>query len=389
MRILFLIFFVILLVTSCNQPNNEAMFKNDFELLKNVEGVEVLSSGDSKIIVSGILQGRIFTSSSKGMEGRSYGYFNKALLEKDSYKNNLTSFGGEGRIIFAPEVGKYATFFAPNTEQTAETISPSEDMKSKRFLIEKKTDESIVCRSTMEILNANNYTFKIDVKRKIAIKSSEQIKNELNIDLSNVSEVGFSAETWVKNIDTIQWTKQKGLLSIWDLSCIKTTPKTVVIIPTKNKIDSVTNYFTPLNNDRVKIKNETVIYKADANYMNKIGIQPKNVKNVFGSYSPEINLLTICKFNFVENEELYANCVWGHKEPYKGDVINIFNGEVNKELDRNWPFYEMESLSAQKELKPEEEMYHSQTIYHFEGETKYLNTISESVLGISLNNIDL
>ncbi|SDX82364.1 hypothetical protein SAMN05444411_11028 [Lutibacter oricola] len=389
MRNLLLIILTVLLFANCNQIKKETMFKDDIEFLKNIEGLEILSSGNSKIAVSGILQGRVFTSSSKGMEGISYGYFNKNLILKEEYKNNLTAMGGEGRLIFAPEVGKYATFFAPNTPQTAETIGPSKDMKSKRFIVESKTDKSIVCSSTMNILNANNYTFNIDVKRKVSILSSEEIKNELNIAYNNVSEVAFKVESWVKNIDSIQWSKQNGLLSIWDLACVKTTPKTIVIIPTKNKLDSVTNYFTPLTKERIKIENETVFYKADANYMNKIGIQPENVKNVFGSYSPELSLLTICTFNFVENEELYANCVWGHTKPYKGDVINIFNGEVNSAEDRNWPFYELETLSAQSELKPNEELYHSQTIFHFEGSKYALDVISKKLLGVALTEINI
>jgi len=82
-----------------------------------------------------------------------------------------------------------------------------------------------------------------------------------------------------------------------------------------------------------------------------------------------------------------SDSFWGHKNPYKGDVINIFNGEVNEALDRAWPFFEFESSSSAKELKVNEEMLHKQSIYHFERNVKYLNNIAKKVLGVSLANI--
>lgn len=146
-------------------------------------------------------------------------------------------------------------------------------------------------------------------------------------------------------------------------------------------------YFTPLNKRR-KIEDNIVFYKADAAYMNKIGILPQNCVAVFGSFSPEINLLTITTYNF-EDAELYANSVPENTTPFKGTVIDIFNGEVNKELDRNWPFFEMETSSAMKELHPQEEMYHKQSTYHFEGNEKYLNEISVKVLGVKLSDFKI
>ncbi|WP_111709336.1 DUF6786 family protein [Lutibacter citreus] len=378
------------LIISCNSLPKTTTFEEDIEVLKKIEDLTILKNDDAMIAVSGTYQARVFTSTSNGIKGRSYGYFNKRLIQNNEYKTNLTSLGGEGRLIFAPEVGKYATFFAPNTEQTANTISPSPDMKSKIFNELDRTNLSITSGNKMQIRNANSYIFELNVKRKISLKTNSQIQDELKITLNNnLKAVAFSAESWVRNIGKKQWDKEKGLLSIWDIGCIKSSPKTIVIIPTKNKIEEVTNYFTPLNSDRVNIKNGVVFYKADTNYMNKIGIQQENIKNVFGSYSPEINLLTICTFNFIENEDYYANCVWGHSKPYKGDVINIFNGEVNEELDRNWPFYEMETLSSQKELKPNKEIYHRQTIFHFEGAKEELNKISKKVLGVELTEIKI
>ena len=104
--------------------------------------------------------------------------------------------------------------------------------------------------------------------------------------------------------------------------------------------------------------------------------------------SEEINLNRITSYNVCYTKLLrYANCLWGHKDPYKGDVINVFNGEVNDSLGRNWPFYEMESLSEVKELGVGEEIHHRQSVYHFEGDELGLDKIARKLLGVSLNDI--
>ncbi|MGQ1784778.1 DUF6786 family protein [Saccharicrinis sp. GN24d3] len=373
-----------LVAIGCNKQSAITTFREDLKLLESVEDLTILQDGDAMIAASGAYQGRIFTSTTKGINGRSLGYFNRGLMGKGSSLNNLTKLGGEGRMWFGPEIGKYAIFFAPNTPQNAHTINVSPDLDTNLFKPIAKTKHSITYGNRMTIRNANSYHFIVDAKRKISLKNKTNIEQELNIQLNeHISHVGFSAETWIKNMNQEQWTKENGLLSVWDISCILPTPLTTVIIPSQSNIDSVSNYFTPLNSTRVIIKDNIVYYKADAAYMNKIGIQPEYCKNVFGSYSPEINLLTIVKYHFTK-DSLYVNSQWGHEKPYKGDVINIFNGEVNESLDRAWPFYELETSSSAKELQPGEEMYHMHSIYHFEGDEGYLDNIANQVLGVSI-----
>lgn len=378
-----------MLLNCKEKPANYITFKEDIEVLQPVEDLTILKHKDAMIAVSGAYQGRVFTSTSKGMQGRSYGYFNKAVISEGNSSSNLAKIGGESRMWFGPQFGKFSVFFEPDVPQTDDFIAISSDLNSVLFEMIEKDDTSITYGSDLTIRNSSAYKFKLNAKRKICLKTSNQIAEELQITLNEkVDAVAFSAETWIQNVGNEQWTKENGLLSIWDLSCKNTTPNTVVAIPTRNNLDSVVNYFTSLESDRISIKNNTVFYKTDAAYMNKIGVLPEHCLPVFGSYSPETNVLTIATYHF-EDEKLYANSIPDNTTPFKGTVIDIFNGEVNKELDRNWPFFEMETSSAMKELQPQEEMYHKQSIYHFEGAKNYLNEISTKVLGVNIDDFKI
>jgi len=382
------VFAMVVLLFACKEKYDEGTFGYDLGILQSVNDVVVLSSGKSMIAVAGEYQGRVLTSSSDGMSGQSYGWFNRDLIRENNYESRLSELGGEGRIWFGPEIGKYSVFFNPGDEQVVDNIRISPDLNTNLFNLIDKSDRSVTYGNTMSIRNANGYVFRIGVKRKLAIKSYNEIESEFGIGLkAEVSSVAFSSESWMKNIGNEQWSMSNGLLSIWDIGCMKTSANMVVIIPLIQDADSVTTYFTPLNENRIRIVDRTVLYKADALYMNKIGIKPSLCRNVFGSYSPELGLLTIVKYNF-EHDSVYVNSLWGHTDPYKGDVVNVFNGEVNESKGFNWPFYEMESSSAARELQVGEEMYHKQGIFHFEGNKNKLDEICQKVLGVSLLMVD-
>ena len=51
------------------------------------------------------------------------------------------------------------------------------------------------------------------------------------------------------------------------------------------------------------------------------------------------------------------------------------------------PFYEIESVSPAAFLKPNQSIVHKQSVYHFTGDEKSLNVISQKLLGASLHEI--
>jgi hypothetical protein len=51
------------------------------------------------------------------------------------------------------------------------------------------------------------------------------------------------------------------------------------------------------------------------------------------------------------------------------------------------PFYEMESVSPAAFLKPGGSLSHTHAVFHFTGDAKGLDAISQKLLGVSLEDI--
>lgn len=375
----------ILIFAGCRQKYDEGTFGYDVALLKSVNGFTLLKSGDAMMALSGAYQGRVFTSTSDGMGGKSLGWFNRKIIQQGNSAHELSKLGGEGRFWFGPEIGKYAIFFDPGAEQNADNIHISPELDSTLFHELRKTPNSVSYGSAMQIRNASGYVFHLFVRRKITLKSKQDIQRELGVPIDDsIKSVAFSTTTRIRNTGNEPWHKETGLLSIWDIGCMLASKNTVVVIPLTKDTSTVTDYFTPLDSTRIKVKDRVVYYKADAGYMNKIGVKPTLCKGVFGCYNPDLHLLTVVTHS-LDSGTFYVNSLWGNHDPYRGDAVNVFNGEVNPATDRDWPFFEMESSSAVKELGLDEEMVHRQSIYHFVGNENDLNPIAEKVLGVSLS----
>lgn len=381
-----LLFLCLILILSCNKQYPSGTFGYDIERLKPIEGLKILQEGDKMIAVSGSLQGRILTSSAKGMYGKSYGWFNQPLIDEGKATTNMAGLGGESRLWFAPEWGSFSLCFEKGQAQTDANLRRPQDLNDKLFFITKKTKNSVTCVGEIQLKNDHDFVFKIGIERTITLLSENEIEQNLQINIPNdLACVGFSAKNTVGNIGKQAFKKETGLISIWELGCMLTTPDNVVILPLSQPTDSITEYFAP-DDDHIQIVNQVAYYQADAQGLSKIGISPQYCKNVMGSYSPSQRQLNIVTFTFDKNGQ-FVNSIPNNTAPYKGDVINIFNGIVNEKW--NLPFYEFESISSAKELQPKENMVHTQTTYHFEGDVEELDKLAKAVLGVSLKNVPI
>ncbi|WP_157366716.1 DUF6786 family protein [Aquimarina agarilytica] len=382
----FLILSLLIPVPAYTQVAESESFGDVAKRLKAaINDVVVLKIDKSMIAISPSYQGRIFTSTTNGNKGKSRGWINWELIDSGKHKDSFAYLGGESRFWLAPEFGSFSIFFDPGKEMTVENMRAPRDLDSKKFLRTSQSDCEVSSKGTLKIINASGFSFDCGVERKVILHSKKEIESDLKISLPvSINYVAFSAETILKNIGLKAWEKDTGLLSIWELGCMLTSPRNRVIIPVENEIHPVKSYFSKaFNKEELVVKDNIVYFKADGSDLGKLGISPKHTKNVMGSYSPELNLLNIVKFSF-NNDDLYVNSFPGNMSPYSGDVINIFNGEVNKEKNYNWPFYEFESSSSTKELQVDEEIYHKQTLYHFEGTKEELAKISKVILGADI-----
>ena len=389
-RLLCIILFIT--ISACN--NSEvypiSTFGEDLEVINSVTSPVILKDGERQIVVSSKFQGRIFTSTSQGLGGTSYGWFNKNILLSDSVFVNRSKIGGEGRIWFGPDQGPNTIFFKIN-EKTGEKLHAApKDLDTLPFNILAQSSESVTLGSRLQIKNLQGFHFNIEVERKIELLKENYVSNFLSNSFSNkLSYVAYKTDTKMTNIGKENWSKESGLISLWDLGCYHPTPKTTVIIPLKGNPENATVYFTEIDSTRIVIRDNFLFYKADANYLNKIGTLPENTLPYFGSYSPELNSLTIVKFSFNSLDKEYVNAHPVHvKNQYTGDVINVFNDGKWGEVGPFGPFYELETSSPAKELKVGESLSHFQEVYHFNASKKELNKITEQILGISLLQVE-
>ncbi|WP_298534183.1 DUF6786 family protein [uncultured Algibacter sp.] len=386
---LFLIALFLGFQVSC-QEYPEGTFGNDLKFLKQKTNPIVLEDGVRQIIISPEYQGRILTATSKGKSGSSYGWFRKALILSDSVNQNKSGLGGAGRLWFGPDQGPNTLFFKINPKTGKKEHGAPKDLNELEFKVLKRNESLVSLGEKLHLKNLKNTEFYIDVKRDIKLLKRSLIEKKLGITLNdNLSYVAFKAETSMQNIGEENWSKEKGLICLWELGCMHPSEKTTVVIPLKGKVDEATVYFTPLDSTRIDIKENILYYRADANYLNKIGTLPENSLEYFGSYSPELNLLTIVRYSFNANTMDYVNAhPVSVKDQYRGDVINVFNDGKLGDIGPFGPFYELETSSPAVALKMGESLSHSHETYYFEGSKEDLNPIAVRVLGVNLDVIE-
>ncbi|MFY0600183.1 MAG: hypothetical protein JXR03_10970 [Cyclobacteriaceae bacterium] len=385
MNKLFAVPFLIFL--SC-QPNKET-FGDDLEFLEKYTSIITLSKENSHVILSPLLQGRVLTSSSQGLQGRSYGWFNKKLI-KEGFKEKNNALGGEDRIWFGPEFGPYSIFFKAGDEMTGANIRVPAPIDSEPFELVSQTKSSVKMKKEMVLTNYQNYDFEIELKRKVSLLDKSSILSVLDIEGDeSFSSVGFVSENILINRGDSAWSKQTGLLSIWTLGGFPPSKKLTVVMPLRQSTDSIVNYWSEVDESRLKIEGKIAYYKGDAEHLHKIGIPSPLAVPILGSYDPERGVLTIVKYTF-RGDSTYVNSLWDHHaKPYEGDVINVFNdGPTDDGAGPFGPFYELETSSSTRELSPGDSIVHEHFTFHFEGDGKTLSKISDSLLGVSIEEIE-
>ena len=125
----FLFIGIVLLAMNCQEKTfPEGTFGHAVERLKPIEDLQILQDGNGMIAVSGSYQGRIFTSTAKGKEGKSYGWFNQDLIDKNAHGTEMAHLGGESRLWFVPEWGPFSLCFEKGKEQIDANLRRPKDL---------------------------------------------------------------------------------------------------------------------------------------------------------------------------------------------------------------------------------------------------------------------
>jgi hypothetical protein len=148
-------------------------------------------------------------------------------------------------------------------------------------------------------------------------------------------------------------------------------------------------YFGKVPAERLIVKDGVLFFRADADYRSKIGLSPRRVKPLLGSYDTNTRTLTLVHFTVPPGVTDYVNSMWEiQKNPYGGDVLNSYNDGPSKPAGtRMGNFFELESSSPALALAPGASAAHTHQTVHLQGTEKDLDTIAKAAFGVSLQDI--
>jgi hypothetical protein len=195
------------------------------------------------------------------------------------------------------------------------------------------------------------------------------------------------------NIADTAWRRESGLVSLWVLGQFQADPQTSLILPIQAGSEaelgvSVTSdYFGPVPEDRISIRADSVLFRADGNFRSKLGLSPRRARGILGSYDARNHVLTIVQYTQSAETDEYVNSSWKiQDEPYRGDVANCYNDGPSDSGGRQLgKFYELESSSPARELKPGESIVHTQRTIHLSCSEEELDELCRANLGVCLD----
>ena len=331
--------------TSADTTMEKGTYAYDAALLKQHTGnVLELSNGYSKILISADYQGRVMTTTATGDTGTSFGWLNYDLISSGEKKKQFNPVGGEERFWIGPEGGQYSIYFKGNDSFTIANWQVPAVIDTVIYDVEESTQSEALFSKKASLTNYSGTKFDINIERSIRLLDKTAIENKLKTSIpADIHYVGYQTVSSIHNIGTEDWTRQKGLLSIWLLGMFTPTPKTMVVIPffpVPNARSFITdNYFGSIPSGRLQIKDSVLFFVCDGKYRSKIGIAPLIAKPIAAGVDFEKNVLTIV-IPEIDKNASYVNSKWEmQNEPYKGDVINSYNDGPLEDGTQMGPFF--------------------------------------------------
>lgn len=400
---------IMMIASSCNNSGQKAVSDNnstdslkqgsfayDANFLKTHDDSLVVLSNDggkAQVIVSPKYQAKVFTSTAEGDAGQSFGWVNYKAFSgtPDAHMN---AYGGENRFWLGPEGGKFSLFFKPDSSMVFENWKTPAPFDTESWNVVNKNGQSVSMQKNMQLTNYKGTYLDLSVKRSVKILSNADIEQKLGINLdTSLKAVGYQTENTITNKGNSAWTEATGMPCIWMLDMFTPSPATVIVVPYKNLSGTPFNkvvtsdYFGQIPPDRLKYTDDRLFLKADGKSRGKLGVVPGFAKRIAGSYDPQNKVLTIINYD-LDSSAKYLNQEWNTSKPtFSGDAVNAYNDGPLADGSQMGPFYEMESVSPAAFLKPGGSLSHTHAVFHFTGDAKGLDAISQKLLGVSLEDI--
>ena len=379
-------------------------FGSDLAFLKQHTEVHLLEDADSgaRVAVAPAWQGRVMTSTAGGDAGDSLGWIHHENIktgilppaERTGLARHIHVFGGEERFWLGPEGGQYALFFPPGVPYEFENWTTPALIDTEPFEVVGSDAKRIDFSKNASLVNRAGTDLQMGIRRTVELLDRGAVSAALKTSIpEGVKSVAYRSTNQVTNRGSEAWTKEDGLVSIWLLGMFKHGPEVTMVIPLKDGPGNAVNsdYFGPLESDRLIATDKAVFYKGDGQYRSKIGVPPGRTTGIAGSYDAARGTLTIVRCDVPPNaaELPYVRSQWeDHADPYAGDLINAYNdGPATPGEPPLGPFYELETSSPALPLEPGQTLTHVQDTIHFQGDAAALDPIARAVLGVSLEEI--
>jgi hypothetical protein len=264
------------------------------------------------------------------------------------------------------------------------------------------TKDSIAMTAHMEFENTANTPFKLDVTRKVSLLSGDDFQKLFGAKAASIAGqpdvkmVAYETTNLITNRGD-DFSKEKGLPSIWILGMMNAGPDKIVIVPYKpgpeSELGPVVNssYFGKVPADRLKVTPEAVLFRADGKFRSKIGTSQQRARNVLGSIDYAGGVLTLVNFTMPEDptKSIYLNNLWKvpQEHPFTGDVANSYNDGPNDLGNPSSNFYEIESIAPASLLKTDEALSHSHRTIHIKADMDTLRKLAKETLGVDLDAV--
>ena len=359
-------------------------------IVKHDSSAIVLAKENARVIVSPKYQAKVFTSSAAGDSGISFGWIHYKAFD-GPLDPHMNAYGGENRLWLGPEGGPFSLFFPPGAKMEFANWKTPAPFDSEPWNVEAHDSASVTLQKNMVLKNYAGTTLDVGIDREVSILSRDEINRLLELNaIPSVEAVGYMTVNKLTNSGTDAWNEKAGMPCMWMLDMFNPSDSTTICIPYSahdTAKPATTDYFGEIPSQRIKYGNGILYFKADGKSRGKLGMHPAVAKNVAGSYDAAKKILTIILFD-IDNKAPYLNQEWvTTKPPFSGDVVNAYNDGPLANGTQMGPFYELESVSPAAFLKPGESLIHHHAVFHFTGDERGLDTISEKVLGVSLQSI--
>lgn len=373
-------------------------------LARHTRVIELSDEAGARVAICPDWQGRVMTSTCRGLEGPSFGFVHRAFIEAGRPNPQFNNYGAEERMWLSPEGGPFSLWFKPGVEQTlANWYTPTALNEGAFDVVAEPGDRTCRLAKRMTLQNASGAEFDFEATREIRLLGDGDWSELFGATAAGwmagagVNKVGYETVNAIVNRgDDLD--RAKGLVSIWILGMLDASPQTLIIMPYRPGDDSAlgppvkSDYFGEVPPERLRILPEAILLRADGKYRAKIGTSQRRARNVLGSIDFEGEVLTLVHFTMPDDPARfdYMNNMWQvpQPEPYVGDVANGYNdGPPEPDKPGLGAFYEIESLSPAAALKRGESLTHRHRTLHVQADPPTLGKLAKEILGVDLAEV--